>query len=162
MRLEDLVGEHELSGVDFGELPPDRDNYQYESANTITFVLDGKAYCVTEDPSDGYRSSHRDIVETDTPVKNTFAPCRVVARYIDGPREYASDNDLLECIDVVTGKTVLLVGTENSGDYYPSYVANFSPENMAVNQPQSADAVDPQVASTGKPSTLVKGSSSKT
>ncbi len=28
---------------------------------------------------------------------------------------------------------VLEVGTDNSDDYYPSFVANFQPENMATN-----------------------------
>ena len=45
-----------------------------------------------------------------------------------------SENDVLELLDCKTGKTVLEVGTENTGDYYPCFVANWSPENMACNQ----------------------------
>ena len=40
----------------------------------------------------------------------------------------------LELLDCKTGKTVLEVGTENTDDYYPCFVANWSPENMACNQ----------------------------
>lgn len=138
MRLEDLIGEHELTGVDFGELPPDNDR-RWDIANTMTFVLDGHAYLATEDPSDGYRSCMSDIVEVPNTVKNTFAPCRVVGRHRTSST-YGSD-DILELIDVVTGEAVLEVGTENDDDYYPSYIANFMPERMAVNKPQAAHAV---------------------
>lgn len=152
MKLEDLVGEHELTGVDFGTLPPDEDNYRYDTANTMTFVLDGHAYLATEDPSDGYRSCLADLMEVPGPVANTFQPCLVLVRHRT-QGSYAQSDDVLECVDIVTGKLVLEVGTENDGDYYPSYVANFTPEHMACNQPQSVDAVDPHAGSTGKPST---------
>ncbi len=133
MELKDLVGEHLLTGVDFGVIPPNKKDYQYESSNTMTFVLDGRAYCAIEDPSDGYRSCLRDITEVPMEmVKNTFAPCKVLARHRTQGR-YSGTDDILECLDVVTGKTVLEVGTDNADDYYPSYVANFSPEHMAVN-----------------------------
>jgi hypothetical protein len=35
--------------------------------------------------------------------------------------------------DVVTGKVVLEVGTDNTEDYYPYCVMNWSPENLACN-----------------------------
>jgi hypothetical protein len=141
MMLEDLVGEHELTGVEFGTLP--KGEYDYEDANTMTFVLDGHAYCVVESPDDGYRSSMRDIFEVPIEsVKNTFAPVRVLARYKE--RGTYSECDILELIDIVTAKVVLEAGTDNSDDYYPSYVANFTPENMASNQPQATNAIDPQ------------------
>lgn len=133
MQLQDLVGEHELSGVDFGTLPEDHDAGRWEDANTMTFVLDGRGYCVIEDPSDGYRSSMRDIVEVSADaVKNRFDPQRVLARYRE-KCEYGGESDILELLDVKTGKVVLVAGTENSDDYYPSFVANFTPEHMACN-----------------------------
>lgn len=135
MILEDLIGEHELSGVDFGKKPADKENYEYEDANTMTFVLDGRAYCVIEDASDGYRSSMRDITEVPAEsVSNRFAPVRVLARHRE-KGDYGSTADILEMIDIVTTKVVVEAGTDNSDDYYPSFVANFTPENMAVNQP---------------------------
>lgn len=142
MKLEDLIGERILTGVEFGTLPKSEEApYRYEDANTMTFVLDGHAYCVVESPDDGYRSSMEDIFEVPIEsVKNTFEPVRVLARYRHNG-QYGGTDDILELIDVVTTKLVLEAGTENSDDYYPSFVANFSPENMACNQPPAADAV---------------------
>ncbi len=139
MELQDLIGEHVLTSVEFGTIPADRDAHRYEDANSITFVLDGKAYCAIEDPNDGYRSSMESLSEVlvDT-VKNIFAPCRVLGRYRTRGT-YSGADDVLELIDIVTGKLVLEVGTDNVDDYYPGYVANFAPENMAVNQPAKTD-----------------------
>lgn len=139
MELSDLVGEHELTGVDFGT--HDVDDYGHpRPANDIAFVLDGTVYRVTEDDDDGYRSSMKDIeVVTDLVVKNTFAPVKVLARM--GSEGHYGECDILQCVDVVTGKIVLEVGTESVDDYYPGYVANFTPEHMAINQPASDPAV---------------------
>jgi hypothetical protein len=103
--LEDLVGEH---------------------------VLDGVIYIASEDPSDGYRSClDRVIVSPSAEMTNTFPPIRVLAR----KKEPGScSDDTLELVDLVTGKVVMEVGTDNTDDYYPSFVSNFSPENMATNQ----------------------------
>jgi hypothetical protein len=140
MELQDLVGERVLTGVDFGTLPADREGGRWEDASSITFVLDGHAYCAIEDPSDGYRSCMQSLDEVPVEsVKNVFAPCRVLGRYRT-KGTYGSTDDVLELIDLVTAKVVLEVGTDNSDDYYPSFVSNFSPEHMAINQPQKADA----------------------
>lgn len=120
--LESLVGEHRLSGVDMGSR-----KVSGEECNTISFTLDGKTYTATEDPNDGYRSSMGSLIVTKEKCKNNFAPQRVVAHYING------SHDTLEVIDCKTGAVVLRVGTDNSDDYYPSFVAEFTPENMAVN-----------------------------
>jgi hypothetical protein len=37
-------------------------------------------------------------------------------------------------LDVTTGKVVFEVGTEDIDDYYPGFVVEFNPENMAINQ----------------------------
>lgn len=116
--LESLVGKHKLSGVDFG---------QQGEATTIVFILDGKTYMAVEDSDDGYRSSLGTFEVTDTVVKNTFEPQEVTCTYDGG------SNDTLEIIDAITGKIVLRVGTDNSDDYYPSFVDEFSPQNMAIN-----------------------------
>ncbi len=133
VKLEDLIGEHLLSGVEFGTLPEDKDKGRWEAANSMTFVLDGHAYCAVESPDDGYRSSMEDIYEVPIEsVKNVFEPVKVLAGYRT-QGTYGSTDDTLELIDVVTMKIVLEVGTDNSDDYYPSFVAKFSPENMVVN-----------------------------
>lgn len=128
--LESLVGEHMLSGVDFLQAT-EKDEYSYDYANLCVFELDGKVYTCAEDESDGYRSSMKSLTEGGT-VTNRFQPQHVLCS-MQTEDEYGRVDDLLVMRDVVTGKDVLTIGTENTGDYYPSYVASFQPENMACN-----------------------------
>lgn len=115
IKLEQFVGEHEFSGCDMTGAG---------DANGIIFMLDGVAYRAEEDPSDGYRSYLGTLSVSTTPVRNQFAPIRVTGRMRD---------EVLELIDVASGKTVLEVGTDNADDYYPWFVGTFTPENMSVN-----------------------------
>lgn len=63
-------------------------------------------------------------------ISNSFPAVRVLARKKpDG--DYV--NDVLEFVDVETGKIILEVGTDNTDDYYPCFVGYFSPENMSSN-----------------------------
>lgn len=128
--LRDLVGLHMLSGVDFNTTHVD--NIDRSEANVINFVLDGVTYSAIEDPNDGYRSSMEDIVVATATVTNTFAPVQVmcVIRENNGWREY---HDLLDCYDVKNGKRVLSVGTDRNDSYYPSFVSDFTPGNMHIN-----------------------------
>jgi hypothetical protein len=131
--LDDLVGEHVLDGVDtYIEQVKKYSDYA-EDANVIRFRLDGVVYIAFEDPSDGYRSSlDKLIISPTAEMTNTFPPIRVLAK-MKTNGSY-SENDTLELIDLVTAKVVMEVGTDNSDDYYPSFVSNFTPENMATNQ----------------------------
>jgi hypothetical protein len=131
MNLQDLVGTHDFGGIDFSTLP--RDQYG-DTPNVVRFLLDGITYEVTEDPSDGYRSHMRDIQIVETPVQNRFGPIEVRAEMKQSPDEYGYSNDILQLIDTFTGKPVLSIGTDNTDDYYPSFVSDFQPENMSVNQ----------------------------
>lgn len=128
--FEVLVGEHELSGVDFGV--GEKGEYDYEPPNTCVFVLDGDSYTVTEDPSDGYRSSMRSLQKGGVEVSNRFPACRVLGS-MRTAGEYNQVDDVLEFRDLVTGKLVLEIGTANTDDYYPYYVANFDPTAMEIN-----------------------------
>lgn len=130
MTLEDLVGEHELSGVDSGVL---RVNKAY-TANRLLFILDGVAYQAIEDEEDGYRSSMREISQVPLDeVANRFSPVRVVGVYEKAP--YDDLDGILKLIDCRTGRVVLEVGTDYTDIYYPSFVANFVPQAMALNSP---------------------------
>lgn len=125
--LEQLVGPHLLSGVQPG-IRQATERY-HEDANTLAVVLDGKCWVIVEDPSDGYRSSMQDIEAGDlAEVTNTFKPVRVTAAM----RDYSVD-DVLEFTDDATGKTVLAIGTANTIDYYPYFVADWMPENLIHN-----------------------------
>ena len=131
MELTDLVGNHILSGVDRIKKPSDR-SYYHEDYEVINFVLDGKTYTAIEDPEDGYRSCLQEIFVSEEPTLNTFPGQEVVGRMADN--KDGQINEILELIDVTTGKVVLAIGTANTDDYYPYWVADFNPENMSINK----------------------------
>ena len=129
MELKDLVGLHKLSGVDMSnEKIKDEWGDSFEDCQVINFVLDRKTYTAIEDPSDGYRSSMREIKESKVVIKNKFTPVKVM-----GVIRPDTSDDVIDFFDVKTGKVVLSVGTEHIDDYYPGFVAYFYPENMAIN-----------------------------
>lgn len=130
--LDSLIGLHVLDAVDTDTTKVKKWSDSFEDANMIRFRLDGKVYTAVEDPSDGYRSSMEKLFVSGAAMKNTFLGCKVLARK-KGRSDY-HENDTLEFIDVVTGKVVLEVGTDNHDDYYPCFVSSFMPENMAVNK----------------------------
>jgi hypothetical protein len=122
MHLIDLVGRHWLTGVESGVIDKG-------SANSMTFILDGKEITAIENEDDGYRSALGDLsITPEAVVKNTFPRVRVEA--VMNPYE-----DILEFTDIKSGLVVLQIGTDNSDDYYPCFIANFNPKNMFVNQP---------------------------
>ena len=129
--LLDLLGEHTLDGVDlYVEAIRDYGG-ELQDAEAIRFRLDGVAYTAIEDPSDGYRSSLGQLFIGGA-VNNSFPPVRVLAMKKPN-NKHGGENDTLLFVDLVTGKIVLEVGTDNTDDYYTSFVSSFSPENMATN-----------------------------
>ena len=141
MELKDLVGEHLLDAVDFSNEQVKTWGDSFEDCQVMRFRLDGKCYIATEDPNDGYRSRMRELaVSNDAEMKNVFAPLKVIGRHrIKG--DYGDEDDVLELIDVVTGKTVIEVGTFSVDDYYPKFVASFHPEAMGITR-KSANMED--------------------
>lgn len=130
--LKDLQGLHTLDAVDFGDEATPQYDGDTGISNVCRFRLNGAVYCAVEDDCDGYRSCMRELKhEPDAKMLNVFEPQQVVGVYRDS--RDGTDADILELIDVGTGKVVLEVGTENTDDYYPSYISSFSPENMSVN-----------------------------
>lgn len=131
-----LVGLASLDAVDFANEMRERYEDSWEDCGVCRFRLNGVVYIAVEDPSDGYRSHLGAFsrYETEVPMQNVFTPCKVLVRQRTKRAEYSGDADVLEMIDIVTGKTVLEVGTDNTDDYYPSFVASFSPENMEANK----------------------------
>ena len=57
-----------------------------------------------------------------------FPPHEVVGLYDDDMEE------VIKFVDIHTGKTVMRFGTENSNDYYPYCVMEWSPENLSANE----------------------------
>ena len=143
IELEDLVGIHSLDAVDDTTTGiANRWGEGMETINCLRFRLDGIIYEAIEDPEDGYRSCMRElvIVEPDTLMYNKFPPCDVMCHF-EKPGQYAS-NHILLMTDIHTGKPVVGIGTDNTDDYYPSYIAWFDPLAMFIN----ADAVREQDA----------------
>jgi hypothetical protein len=137
VELKDLVGKHVLSGVDYSHQSIEAEwGGGFEDCQVLNFILDGKGYSAIEDPEDGYRSTMRDLRVIDPAlVTNTFPPIEVVAVYkVDGLGSYSYKSDLLEMYDTTNGKLVLRAGTDDTDDYYPIYVAEFTPENMSTNE----------------------------
>lgn len=130
--LDSLVGEHVLDAVDMDSTKVKKYSDYLEDANVIRFRLDGKVYTAVEDPSDGYRSSMEKLFVSDAAMTNVFAPVKVLAR-MSGNGDYGQVNDTLELLDCANGKTILRVGTDNTDDYYPCFISEWSPGFMAVN-----------------------------
>jgi hypothetical protein len=138
MKLEDLVGLKWLSGVEYDHWETDR--------SAIYFTLNDITYVAMEDDNDGYRSAMEEIKLADNVIdeisdkvirsapkqlQNRFKPVQVLCVM----RLYGRDGCyILDCYDVITGKLVLSIGTDNTDDYYPSFVSDFYPENMVINQ----------------------------
>jgi hypothetical protein len=125
VKIDDLLGTHILTGVetDYAQVPA-AFGIGTDRANVIRFILDGIIYSVFEDPNDGYRSSMGDIF-IDGEVKNVFDPVEVVCeKKADDEHE---NFDVLLMINPLISKVVVEFGTENIGDYYPSFVGSFYP-----------------------------------
>jgi len=105
MELKELVGEHVLDAVDFSNEEVKTWGDHFENCEVMRFRLDGKVYSVVEDPSDGYRSSMRDIhIDENAKMRNIFDPIRVLARHRDRGRY--DDDDVLELLDIKNGQII--------------------------------------------------------
>ncbi len=128
--FESLVGRHVLTGVDMDRESIKREwGPSFEYCDTLRFVLDGVTYRAVEDPDDGYRSAMGEFSISEAPVKNTFAKVRVLAR-VENKSTYGGPANILQLIDERNGLVVLEVGTDNTDDYYPSWVGRWVPENL--------------------------------
>lgn len=132
MELKDLVGEHELSGVDTAKESVKQYGDYHEDCDVVRFIIDGKTYKAIEDPDDGYRSYLNELEVTDEKVANGFPPQKVVGKMKED-KDWET-NDIIQFIDSVTNKVVLEIGTENTGDYYPYCVLHWNPENLGINK----------------------------
>jgi len=133
MELKELTGEGILEGVDFSTEQVKTWGNSFEGCEACRFKLNGKTYTALEDPDDGYRSMMNELVEDSShEIKNTFQGVGVICKMRKDDESEAYD--ILDIIDKQTNKVILSVGTGNTEDYYPYFVANFSPESMSINQ----------------------------
>ena len=133
MELEKLVGEHFLSGFEYGtEKYKDYYSNCEDDREYTLFILDGITYLASENPEDGYRSCMNELEITDRIVSNKFQPIKVYCTMKEnGTYEV---NDVLEIRDGINEKTILEIGTMNTDDYYPYFQCEYNPENMSINQ----------------------------
>lgn len=126
MELKDLVGQHIL---DCAARTDVRHPFNAD-ANGIAWSMDEKIYMAFEDANDGYRSSMASLLVAEGCAYNFWDPdylgkrqvtCRMVTE------GYGSAPDVLEVIDVATGHVWLRVGTADTDDYYPWFVAEWHP-----------------------------------
>lgn len=131
MELKDLLGEHILTGVEFGQL--EKGEFDEDYPNTVDFILDGKIISAIENPCDGYRSSMKELIENrpGVEINNRFDPVKVVGITRN---EEGYEDEVIDFFDSITKKIVLSVGTRHHDDYYPSFVQEWNPENLCHNQ----------------------------
>ena len=127
--IEDVLGERMLDAVGYIEVEWTDWTGSVCTEQALAFRLDGIVYAALEDPSDGYRSAMEDLITGDFKLSNTFKPVEVV---VEGYQE--DDEDTMKIVDVVTGKTVIEVGTDYSEDYYPRFIAYWDPTGLVHNQ----------------------------
>jgi hypothetical protein len=123
--LDSLVGSHAIDGR--AEFVGHIDNgYCAEDAAVFVLRLDDKLYWFQEDPGDGYRSGlayARICTSEELPPGSLieFAPIGIRVELRDDGQETicgiveSTDSQLFE------------VGTFNTDDYYPSFVASWTP-----------------------------------
>lgn len=131
MELKDLEGVQALDAVDYGPVRGMCEGPISGSPNMLRMRLCGVIYVCEEDPSDGYRSSMEELRIDDPkthPIQNEFG--HVLVRCELDPQE----NDILRVYDIANNKLVLEVGTDHTDSYYPTYVANWNPENLHINE----------------------------
>ena len=132
MELKDLVGIHELSGLDQATFDA---GYGYDDAVAFHLILDDITYKIMEDPCDGYRSYLGEITVCTDNVTNKFPP-----QIVEGKMSTDAYRDVIIFTDIYTDKIVLEIGTDNCDDYYPCCVMNWQPENLAINNNVNANA----------------------
>lgn len=130
VEIGDLVGLRVIDGV--GEFISARREQWEEDARVFMLRIDGVLHAFAEDASDGYRSCLRDIVRASGDMIDghrlvSFPP--IVCNVVKCPR---SGDDLIVFINERTDLCVLEIGTSDADDYYPSFVARWTPEGARL------------------------------
>lgn len=134
MTIDDLVGIHTIDAR--GEYIRDANPDSYsENSLVILYRIDGKLYAFQEDTNDDYRSMLEEVREAnerdlEIPLAE-FAPivCNFMIRDL---HQFGGTDHVLYAVDERTDLLVLEIGTENTDDYYPSFVASWTPEGVPL------------------------------
>lgn len=131
--LDSFVGEHTLSGAYFDQITePAYSGADYAlDSQVLRFTLDNLHYEAVEDPNDGYRSSLRCVRHAAIAPALKFAPVLVVGvMQTQSADDFKTKCEILQFLNASTRKIVMEIGTTDTDDYYPGFVALFSPENL--------------------------------
>lgn len=124
MKIETLAGAKTLTGVDI--------SFGNHNLGICRIALDGQTYEFVETRFDEHRSQHYGPVEIKAAVENTFDPVPVVCQHVQkSVGECAGgEADILRVIKIDTGRVILDVGTDEIDDAFPTWVCDFSSENI--------------------------------
>lgn len=130
MTLDDLVGIHIVDGV--GEYIAKSTAPYKEDSRVFLLRVDGRVHVFREDADDGYRSmlGSIDVLEDDNGDVGRVVPieprsCRFVKRA--QRQDCVGVDDVLAVSDCATGAVMLEIGTEDTDDYYPSFISHWTP-----------------------------------
>lgn len=128
MELQDLVGLHDLSGIEIGKMVLKAVYYGEQRCNFVKFTIDGVHYLAVEDPDDGYRSFCRDLTTSDEAPRFSFPP-KAVKCYMECSDD-CCHNDILIVENRVTGETILEIGTEDIDEDCPCFHLVCNPKGI--------------------------------
>lgn len=132
MDFNDLIGAHVLSGIETGKRDVER-HFGKEECNFVKITLDGVTYLATENTDDGYRSYMDELQIVEERCKFALPDIKVVCTRRSGGSWDVCGYDVLDFIDIETGKKILAIGTDHTESYYPMCIMEYHPENMACN-----------------------------
>jgi hypothetical protein len=132
--FEDLHGEWNLHSIDPSP------NHPFDKAATgFAFTIcEPEQFCnfytviVFEDPDDGYRSTaNNPIIVFDDLLYDTPTRTIINIPVLIAPMTSDVACEGIQIQDRRNGKIILRLGTNNTEDYYPFFIAEWTPENIA-------------------------------
>jgi len=100
-------------------------------ADGVAFVLGEKTYLLFEDPDDGYRSSLGAVLVFDGMPYELAGTCGdPLNKSCVATMSQVSGEEVLEFRTSQDSEPFFRVGTSEADDYYPSYIAQWHPENI--------------------------------
>lgn len=128
--LQELVGRRVMDHTPSTDV---RHPFDVDSCG-IAFTLDGVTYLCFEDGNDGYRSSAGPLLSyPGMPYEmggwqGEYVRWPVICSWLEREEgEWRGACEILDVRHADTGAVLLRVGTENTDDYYPSFVADWNP-----------------------------------
>lgn len=130
IKLSDLVGWFDLTGVDYTTTKALNSWSDDDDAQVMTLILNGISFSFIEDPDDGYRSTLDSVIVGEfQEIENTFPPIKVYFTHVDEEQEH-----MIYGYVNTMDKYILRIGTDHTDDYYPTYTAEWNPKILEDNK----------------------------